>query len=110
MIYKSDRNRYDCIIVGSGAAGGWAAMELTAQGLNVIVLEAGPLLDPARDFMSHKWPYESKHRGRLTLSEKQAYPYTTDEYTRHIFVDNQLHPYGTSKDKPYDWVRAKVVG
>jgi choline dehydrogenase-like flavoprotein len=110
MSYESERNRYDCIIVGSGAAGGWAAMELTAQGLSVIVLEAGPLLVPARDFMSHKWPYESKHRGRLTLSEKQAYPYTTDEYTRHIFVDNQLHPYVTSKDKPYDWVRAKVVG
>ena len=32
---------YDAIIVGSGATGGWAAKELTQQGLKVVVLEAG---------------------------------------------------------------------
>jgi choline dehydrogenase-like flavoprotein len=90
-----EKNPYDCIVVGSGAAGGWAAMELTSQGLNVLVLEAGPLLDPSKDFMAHQWPYQSKHRGRLPLREQQFYPYTTDEYTSHIFVDNRLHPYVT---------------
>ena len=85
-------------------------MELTSQGLIVLVLEAGPLLDPSKDFMSHQWPYQSKHRGRLPPREQQFYPYTTDEYTSHIFVDNRLHPYVTPSGKPYDWVRAKVVG
>ncbi len=37
---------FDAIVVGSGAAGGWAAKELTEQGLSVLVLEAGPCLAP----------------------------------------------------------------
>ncbi|GLQ53230.1 hypothetical protein GCM10010862_04880 [Devosia nitrariae] len=33
---------YDALIVGSGASGMFAAKELTAQGLKVVQLEAGP--------------------------------------------------------------------
>src|ERR1039458_2845964 len=33
---------YDALVVGSGASGGWVAKILTAQGLEVLVLEAGP--------------------------------------------------------------------
>ncbi len=56
MSTDTTRNIYDCIVVGSGAAGGWAAQELTAQGLNVLLLEAGPPIDPSKDFRSHEWP------------------------------------------------------
>jgi choline dehydrogenase-like flavoprotein len=101
---------YDCIVVGSGAAGGWAAQELTAQGLNVLVLEAGPQVDPAKDFRSHQWPYESKFRGLLPPREQEFFPDVADEYTRHFFVDQREHPYSTAAGKPYDWVRARVVG
>lgn len=102
---------YDCIVVGSGAAGGWAAQELTAQGLNVLMLEAGPPIEPSKDFMSHKWPYESRYRGQLRPYEQDYFPGgVTDEYTRHIYVDTREHPYTTPEDKPYEWVRAKVVG
>jgi choline dehydrogenase-like flavoprotein len=106
----SGKTIYDCIVVGSGAAGGWAAQELTTQGLKVLVVEAGPPIEPGKDFMSHKWPYESKYRGSLSLREQDYYPYTTSEYTKHIFVDHREHPYTTPEGKPYDWVRAKVVG
>ena len=34
-------NSYDAIVVGSGACGGWAAMELTQAGMQVLMLEAG---------------------------------------------------------------------
>ena len=37
---------YDAIIVGSGAGGGTAAQRLTAAGLDVALLEAGPELVP----------------------------------------------------------------
>ena len=33
---------YDALVIGSGAAGSFAAKELTAQGLSVLLLEAGP--------------------------------------------------------------------
>ena len=41
---------YDAIVVGSGATGGWAAKELTEKGLRVLLLEAGKLLDPDKDY------------------------------------------------------------
>jgi len=45
---------YDAIVVGSGACGGWAALELTRKGMNVLMLEAGSRIDPAVDF-HHKF-------------------------------------------------------
>jgi len=38
---------FDALIVGSGASGMFAAKELTAQGLKVVLLEAGPELGEA---------------------------------------------------------------
>src|SRR5262244_4616136 len=54
---------YDVCIIGSGAAGGTAAKVLTESGLHVVMLEAGPPLDPEKDFKEHVWPYELEHRG-----------------------------------------------
>ena len=54
---------YDVCIVGSGAAGGTAAKILTEGGLNVVMLEAGPQLNPEKDFKEHVWPYQLPHRG-----------------------------------------------
>ena len=54
---------YDAVIIGSGASGGMAAKQLTEHGLEVLVLEAGPPVDPTRDFNQHTWPYEAMYRG-----------------------------------------------
>ena len=54
---------YDVCIIGSGAAGGTAAKVLTEGGLSVVMLEAGPPLDPAQDYKEHLWPYDLAHRG-----------------------------------------------
>jgi choline dehydrogenase-like flavoprotein len=43
-------DRPDVVIVGSGAGGGAAAWALTDAGLHVLLLEAGPRFDPARDY------------------------------------------------------------
>lgn len=48
---------YDVCIIGSGAAGGAAAKVLTEGGVSVVMLEAGPPLDPAKGFKEHLWPY-----------------------------------------------------
>jgi len=59
------QDEYDVIIVGSGANGGWAAMQLCESGLSVLMLERGKELNPDVDYTEHKQPYELKFRGRV---------------------------------------------
>jgi choline dehydrogenase-like flavoprotein len=53
----------DVVIIGSGAGGGTATKVLSDLGINVTLLEAGPMLHPETDFKEHKWPYDYPHRG-----------------------------------------------
>jgi len=55
--------QYDVCIIGSGAGGGMAAKILTEGGLNCALLEAGPNVNPEKDFKMWTWPYELPHRG-----------------------------------------------
>ena len=45
---KEQKDKYDVVIVGSGAGGGMAAKILSEGGLSVAVLEAGGDFDPAK--------------------------------------------------------------
>src|SRR4051794_41203692 len=53
----------DVCIAGSGAAGGAAAKVLTEAGFEVVMLEAGPMLDVSQHYTDHKWVYNLQHRG-----------------------------------------------
>ena len=104
---------YDAIVVGTGGAGGWAAKELAEKGLEILVLEAGPRLDPAKDFNQHKFPYEMKYRGFDRPGERErTYPnqWTANEYSKQLYVKDAEHPYTTAKGKPFVWVRSRFVG
>ena len=59
------RKTYDAVVVGSGAAGGMAAYVLTAQGLNVLLLEAGKQIDTTAVLKSMEWPYDHPRRGDM---------------------------------------------
>lgn len=101
---------YDAIVVGSGASGGLAAKQLCEKGLKVLLLEAGRSINPGKDFIHHKWPYDFKYRGRLSPSLAPYHPYITEAWTEHLYSDLREHPYTTEKDKPFVWVRVRAVG
>lgn len=113
---RANRRVYDAIIVGSGATGGWAARMLTGKGLNVIVLEAGRKVDPAKDYRMMTQPYELKYRGLAPGSVYaprqpiQSKCYAGNEYSAHFFVDDIDNPYTTPDDKPFWWIRGRQVG
>ena len=53
---------YDVVIIGSGAGGGTATKVLTDMGISVALLEAGGMINPAKDFKEHMWPWQVPHR------------------------------------------------
>src|ERR1700716_3593229 len=54
---------YDVVVIGSGAGGGTMVKVLTDLGVSVALIEAGRMLNPAKDFKEHMWPYQVDHRG-----------------------------------------------
>jgi choline dehydrogenase-like flavoprotein len=98
---------FDAIIVGSGACGGWAAMQLTQAGMNVLMLEAGSPIDPARDF-GHKQPYQLDYRGAGKPGSARKYQGSERNY--RIMIDNTENPYTTSEDTVYRWSRSRILG
>ena len=67
--------QYDVCVVGSGAAGGVMAKELSEGGAKVILLEGGKRVEP-NQLLTHKWPYELPYRG--FRGEKQDIYYQGD--------------------------------
>lgn len=110
------RVQWDAIVVGSGISGGWAARELSAKGLRVLVLEAGRPIDPARDYLMNAPAYEFDYRylgDQKHLSERQPVQrkcYACDEGATQFFVDDVDNPYSTPEDRPFDWIRGRQVG
>jgi choline dehydrogenase-like flavoprotein len=106
---------YDALIIGSGASGMFAAAELTAQGLKVLQLEAGPAIGPG-DFDAANRPRQTDinlwQRAKATLGGQgvQARAAFFDGRMRHLFVNDRKHPYSTPKDAPFVWIRARQAG
>jgi choline dehydrogenase-like flavoprotein len=69
----SKKHIYDVCIIGSGAAGGFAAKELTAAGADTILLEAGNK-GRLEDLYIHDWPYELPKRGFGLFKQATLYP------------------------------------
>lgn len=61
-----ETDHYDAIVVGSGAAGGIAAFELTRGGLRVLLLEAGRDYRPGIETPMFQTPAEAPLRGAWT--------------------------------------------
>jgi choline dehydrogenase-like flavoprotein len=71
---------FDVCIIGSGAAGGFMAKELTAAGARTILLEGGRRI-AVEEMNSHSWPYELPRRGFGFRHQAEMYP---DEIEQQI--------------------------
>src|SRR5262249_18545669 len=100
-------------VVGSGAAGSWAAKELTEGGLDVVLLEAGRALDTQRDFP----PWAPRPPGRafrlwarLRGQHVQSRCAFLAPHTRHFYVNDRDAAYTTPADRPFLWFRGRQLG
>src|SRR5690606_22260513 len=101
---KESPEVYDAIVVGSGAGGGMAGYMLAQAGLKVLMLEAGPFYDPAKDALQLRWPWESPRRGASTTT-----PFGDFDAA---FGGWQLEgePYSTGAGTEFEWFRARMLG
>ena len=116
-LHTSRPTVYDAIVVGSGITGGWAAKELTEKGLQVLLVERGRDVRHGADYVTeHKAPWEFRFRdqGDRKVEEGdykiQSQCYAFAESTQHFFVNDSEHPYLTSEDDPFYWIRGYQLG
>ncbi|MFT5033493.1 MAG: choline dehydrogenase-like flavoprotein [Bacteroidia bacterium] len=114
---KTKNYDFDAIVIGSGITGGWAAKELTEKGLKVLVLERGKDLKHGVGYLGEhapdwKLPYQGKRPRDLYEQEYpvQSTSYAFSETSRQFFNNDKENPYVRDGEKPFDWIRADVVG
>jgi choline dehydrogenase-like flavoprotein len=85
-------------------------MVLVNKGLNVLLLEIGPKLNPATDFTTvHKWPYEMPYRG---LGKPGQYDglWKVDAYTDNLYLNPKIDRYALAPGTDFHWTRVHTVG
>ncbi len=102
---KKNPKVYDAIIVGSGAGGGMSAYVLSQAGLKVLLLEAGPMYDPAKNVTQLKWPYESPRRGASTKHRNFG-----DFDAAYGGWELEGEPYTHKDGTKFDWFRSRMLG
>ncbi len=92
MQVKKSPEVHDVIVIGSGAAGGMAAWNLTRQGVNVLMLDAGEKFSRSK-FWSHVKPWEE----RIRRERGEAPP--------QFYVSQNDAPYVTPPGQPFELIR-----
>ena len=102
----------DVVVIGSGAGGGTVTKVLTDLGVNVTLLEAGPMLNPAKDFKEHVWPYQVPHRGSGEGGASyfgRGRPFGW--FSAHAGgweLDGE--PYTSAEGSKFMWFRSRILG
>jgi choline dehydrogenase-like flavoprotein len=102
---KKNAKEYDVCIIGSGAGGGMAAYTLANAGIKVVMLEAGPMYDPAKNVTQLKWPYESLRRGASTKLRSFG-----DFDAAYGGWELEGEPYTHVNGTKFDWFRSRMLG
>jgi choline dehydrogenase-like flavoprotein len=108
------QNTFDAIVVGTGISGGWAAKELTENGLNTLVLERGRNVAHGDYPTATMEPWDLPRNDQIPAEERQHYEkqlrtgYTIRESTKHWWVKDTDQPY--EEINRFDWIRGYHVG
>jgi choline dehydrogenase-like flavoprotein len=95
------------LIIGSGHAGGMAAYILAQAGVRCLMLNAGPPADLTRDRRSTP-THQMAYRG--LMEPGSIGDGAIGENVLNAFVHPSEVPYTHDPDKPYVWVRNRLVG
>jgi len=82
-----------------------AAKVLCEAGADVVMLEAGPMWDAAKDSKMSAWPYDSPRRGAATAAKPFG---EFDGCIGGWDIDGE--PYTMAPGTTFDWFRARMLG
>lgn len=107
---------FDAIVAGSGITGGWAAKELTERGLKVLMIERGPALEHRVDYKTEftpPWdlPFHGETDPKILATSKRLQKFARmTEWTKDMFVDDDIDIYQTPKESGFVWLRGYHLG
>lgn len=106
---------YDVVIIGSGAGGGTMAYALSRRKLHVLVLEAGPVFDPAKDYKldqegweQQHFPYKAGSEGRQTFAQLQTLDPAWEDLRSWNRVRGRM--IAGARRRPYKYHHVRGVG
>lgn len=100
------RERYDAVVVGSGAGGGMAAFVLASKGLRVLMLEAGRHYDPYKETPMLTPNREAPLRGEGTPDKEFGYFDATANGGWQVPGE----PYSSAPGSDFMWWRSRMLG
>ena len=104
MEIKKSATVYDVVIIGSGAGGGMSGYVLANAGIKVLMLEAGPFFDPAKDSQQLKWSYESPRRGGNATRPMGDFDASYGGWK----IEGE--PYTQKDGSEFQWFRSRMLG
>src|SRR5262245_11802738 len=101
---------HDVVVIGSGAGGGTVTKVLADLGINVLLMEAGPMLNTA-DFKEHMAPYDVPHRGAGPHAEAYFGGQGGRNFSANAGgaqIDGE--PYTVAEGSQFRWFRSRILG
>src|SRR2546430_10083504 len=95
--------------MGWGAGGGTAEKFLAEAGQSVVMGEAGPPLNPEKDFKMLTWPYQLSHRG-VGVGGKLRGELNSEFMAPNGAWEIEGEPYTSAPGSRFRWFRSRIVG
>jgi len=119
---KTRAARYDAVVIGSGAAGGMAALTLAKAGAKVLMLEAGRKYDPVTETPMFQTNADAPLRGANTPDKPYGFfdatiggwvvkdePYTVKNKVSGAWQDGTFAKRDAT-DQNFMWWRSRMLG
>jgi choline dehydrogenase-like flavoprotein len=101
--------KYDVIVVGSGAGGGQAAYTLTMDGAKVLMIEAGRNYDPRTETPMFQTPDQAPLRGGATAEKPFGYYDATVDGGWKVAGEPYTNA-SAEEGQQFTWWRARMLG
>jgi len=105
---RKTQPQYDVIVVGSGAGGGMAALQLALNGVKVLMIEAGRNYEPAKETPMFNTPEMAPLRGHATPDKYFGFYDATVDGGWQVPGEPYTNKEGT--EGSFWWWRARMLG